>query len=69
MLGCCKIKKIGPGWNLKTDLFDHKFNILINWLCEESPGIPKKDVVMGTSIFLLNENTLEGIITVEAKEK
>lgn len=48
-------KKIGPRWNLKTDLFDHKLCILINWLCEESAGVPKKDVVTGTFIFLLNE--------------
>lgn len=56
-LGCCKIKKKGHGQNLKTDLFDHKLNILINWLCEESTGIPKKDIVMCTCFFLLNENT------------
>lgn len=56
-LGCCKLKKIGPGQNLKTDLFDHKLNIIVSWLCEESTGILKKDIVLGTFLFLPYRNT------------
>lgn len=55
--GLLQDKKMGPGRNLETDLFDHDLNIIINWPCEESTGIPKKDIVLGTFLFLPNGNT------------
>lgn len=55
--GLLQDKKMGPGQNLETDLFDHEPNIIINWPCEESTGIPKKDIVLGTFLFLPNGNT------------